>query len=250
MEAIETPPLIRIPNFIPWIPGPFIPDHVVMTWIVMAFLIVVSYLATRRLTEVPGPIQNVLEQVIEAFTGILDSIIGHEGRRYLALIGTAGLLIFFSNILILIPGLRSPTANLNTTASLAIAIFVSYHYFGVRKQGLLTYLKHFLGPVGEFPKFLLIAMGWILVPAFILVEVISHLARALSLSIRLFGNIFGEDTVFLFILFLTSIMWPIYALAPLISVLVIFTGLVQALIFVMLSTMYIAGAVETHHAEH
>ena len=67
MEAIETPPLIRIPNFIPWIPGPFIPDHVVMTWIVMAFLIVVSYLATRRLTEVPGPIQNVLDQVIEAF---------------------------------------------------------------------------------------------------------------------------------------------------------------------------------------
>jgi F-type H+-transporting ATPase subunit a len=86
------------------------------------------------------------------------------------------------------------------------------------------------------------------VPAFILVEVISHLARVLSLSIRLFGNIFGEDTVFLFILFLTSIMWPIYAMAPLISGLVIFTGLVQALIFVMLSTMYIAGA--AHHEEH
>jgi len=247
VEAIETPPLIRIPNFLPGIHGAFIPDHVVMTWIVMAFLIVVSYLATRRLTDVPGPIQNVLEQVLEAFTGMLDSIIGHEGRRYLPLIGTAGLLIFFSNILILIPGLRCPTANLNTTASFAFIMVVSYHYFGVRTQGPLTYLKHFLGPAGELPKFLLIAMGWILIPAFILVEIISHMARLVSLSFRLFGNIFGEDTVFLFILFLTSLMWPIYAMTPLISGLVIFTGLIQSLIFVMLSTMYIAGAVETHH---
>ncbi len=166
------------------------------------------------------------------------------------MIATAGLLIFFSNILILIPGLRCPTANLNTTAALAITIFVSYHYFGVREQGLLTYLKHFLGPVGHLPKFLLIGMGWILVPAFILVEVIGHLARILSLSFRLFGNIFGEDTVFLFILFLTSVMAPIYVMTPLISPLIIFTGLVQALIFVMLSTIYIAGAVETHHEEH
>jgi F-type H+-transporting ATPase subunit a len=247
VEAIETPPLIRIPNFLPWVHGAFIPDHIVMTWIVMAFLIVVSYLATRRLTDVPGPIQNVLEQVLEAFTGMLDGIIGHEGRRYLPLIGTAGLVIFFSNILILIPGLRCPTANLNTTASFAFIMVVSYHYFGVRTQGPLTYLKHFLGPAGELPKFLLIGMGWILIPAFILVEIISHMARLVSLSFRLFGNIFGEDTVFLFILFLTSLMWPIYAMTPFISLLVIFTGLIQSLIFVMLSTMYIAGAVETHH---
>ncbi|MFQ5882166.1 MAG: F0F1 ATP synthase subunit A [Candidatus Methylomirabilales bacterium] len=250
MEAIEAPPLIRIPNFLPGISGAFIPDHVVMTWIVMAFLIGVSYLATRRLTAVPGPIQNVLETVVEAFTEVLDSFIGPEGRRYLPLIGSAGLLIFFSNILILIPGLRCPTANLNTTAALALIIFVSYHYFGVRKQGLLTYLKHFLGPVGHLPKVLLIAMGWILVPAFILVEVIGHLARILSLSFRLFGNIFGEDTVFLFLLFLTTVMPPIYVMTPLISPLIIFTGLVQAVIFVMLSTIYIAGAVETHDEGH
>jgi F-type H+-transporting ATPase subunit a len=221
-----------------------------MTWIVMAFLIVVAYLATRRLSDIPGPVQNAMETVVEAFTGILDSIIGPEGRRYLPLIGSAGLLIFFSNILILFPGLRSPTANLNTTAAYAVIIFSSYHFFGVRQQGLLAYLKHFLGPVGQLPKFLLIGMGWILVPAFILVEVIGHLARILSLSFRLFGNIFGEDTVFLFILFLTTIMAPIYVMAPLISPLIIFTGLVQALIFVMLSTIYIAGAVGTHHEEH
>lgn len=250
MEAIEAPPLIKIPNFLPGIPGAFVPDHVVMTWIVMAFLIGVSYLATRRLADVPGPMQNVLELVLEAFNGILDSVIGPEGRRYLPLIGSAGLYIFLSNILILIPGLRCPTANLNTTAALALTIFASYHYFGVREQGLPTYLKHFLGPAGELPKFLLIAMGWILVPALILVEIISHLARVLSLSFRLFGNIFGEDTVFLFLLFLTSIMWPIYVMTPMVSPLIIFTGLIQALIFVMLSTMYIAGAVETHHEGH
>jgi len=250
MEAIHTPPLFMIPNFLPGIAGRFVPEHVFMTWIVMAFLIVVSYLATRRLSDVPGPLQNVMETVLEAFTGILDSIIGHEGRRYLPLIGSAGLLIFFSNILILIPGLRCPTANLNTTAALALTIFFSYHYFGIRKQGLLTYLKHFLGPVGHLPKFLLIGMGWILVPAFVLVEVIGHLARVLSLSFRLFGNIFGEDTVFLFILFLTGIMTPIFVMTPFISPLIIFTGLVQALIFVMLSTIYIAGAVETHDGEH
>ena len=123
MEAIHAPPLIMVPNFLPGIAGAFVPEHVFMTWIVMVFLIVVSYLATRRLTDVPGPIQNVMETVLEAFTGILDSIIGHEGRRYLPLIGSAGLLIFFSNILILIPGLRCPTANLNTTAACALVVF-------------------------------------------------------------------------------------------------------------------------------
>lgn len=250
MEAIHTPPLFMIPNFLPGIAGRFVPEHVFMTWIVMAFLIVVSYLATRRLSDVPGPLQNVMEVIIDAFTGLLDGIIGHQGRRYLPLLGSAGLFIFLSNILILIPGLRCPTANLNTTAALALTVFFSYHYFGVREHGLLTYLKHFLGPIGQLPKFLLIGMGFILVPVLILVEVIGHLARIVSLSIRLFGNIFGEDTVFLSVLFLTSLMAPFFVMAPMITPLVIFTGLIQALIFVMLSTMYIAGAIEAHEEGH
>lgn len=246
VEAIEHSAIFMIPNFFaPWIPGSFVPDHVAMAWVVIALLTALSVLCTRRLQSVPGPLQNVLEVTVEAFHGLIDSIIGHHGRRYLPLLGGVGLFILTANLLGLVPGFKSPTANINTTAALALTVFVAYHYFGVREQGGLTYAKHFLGPVGALPKGLLIVMGPVMIPVFIMVEVIGHCARVLSLSIRLFGNIFGEDAVILFLFFLSPLIAPL----PMMG-LAIFTSVVQTLVFVMLSTIYIAGAVEHGHEEH
>lgn len=233
MEKFEHPAILMIPNFIPWLKGAFIPDHIAMAWLVMIVLGVVSFLATRRLNSVPGPLQNLLEVAVEAFQDFLEGIIGPRGRRYLSLIGTLSLFILFSNLLGLIPGLKSPTANLNTTLALAIIAFFSYHYFGIREQGLLRYLKHFAGPV------------WWLAPLMLIVEPISHLSRVISLAIRLFGNIFGEDTVILILAFLIPVVVPLPMM-----MLAIFTSAVQTLVFVMLTTVYISLAVEAEHEEH
>ena len=245
MEAIEHPALFMIPNFIPGLPGRFVPDHVTMAWLVVLILGVLAYLVFRRMSEVPGPLQNVMEATIEMFYGVLDGIIGRHGRRYLPLIGALGLFILFSNLLGLIPGMKSPTANINTTAALAAVTFFAYHIIGVREVGAITYFKHFLGPVGELPKPLLILMGPIMIPVFFLVEVIGHLSRPVSLTIRLFGNIFGEDMVILILFFLVPVIVPLPMMA-----LAIFTSVVQTVVWVLLSTIYIAGAVEgAHHEE-
>lgn len=246
MEVIEHPALFMIPNFIPGLPGRFVPDHVTMAWLVIVTLGLVGYLTTRNLQGVPGPLQNVMEAAIEICYGLLESVIGHHGRRYLPLIGSLGFFILFSNLLGLVPGMKSPTANINTTAGLAAVTFFAYHYIGVREVGALTYFKHFFGPVGELPKPLLIVMGPIMIPVFFLVEVIGHISRPVSLSIRLFGNIFGEDAVVLFLFFLFPLVVPLPMMA-----MAIFTSVVQTLVWVMLATIYIAGAVEAaHHEAH
>ena len=138
MDLIEHPPIFRIPS---------IPDQVLYMWIVMGILLVVAVVATRRLQMVPRGSQNFMEVVLEQFVNELDETIGHGGRRYLPLIATLGLFILTSNLMGLVPGLIAPTANLNTTAACALIVFFTYHWIGVRKQGLVPYLKHFAGPV-------------------------------------------------------------------------------------------------------
>ncbi|HEX5529811.1 MAG TPA: F0F1 ATP synthase subunit A, partial [Methylomirabilota bacterium] len=166
MEMIEHPPILHIPA---------IPDHVLYTWFVMAILVVVSLVATRRVSLVPTGSQNFMEMVLDQFVKELDETIGHEGRRYLPLIATLGLFILTSNLMGLVPGLVAPTANLNTTAACALIVFITYHVIGVRKQGFIPYLKHFAGPVPLALK-----------PLMFVIEIISHCARPLSLSLRLF----------------------------------------------------------------
>ena len=143
MELIEHPPILHIAA---------IPDHILYTWIAMAILVVVAFVATRRVQLVPTGSQNFMEIVLEQFVKELDETIGHGGRRYLPLIATLGLFILVSNLMGLVPGLVAPTANLNTTAACALIVFVTYHVIGVRKQGFIPYLKHFAGPVPDRPE--------------------------------------------------------------------------------------------------
>jgi len=199
------------------------------TWFVMAMLVLFSFLATRRMNILPGRFQNVMEVIIGGFDSLLADTMGHEGRKFFPLIATLGLYILTSNLLGMIPGFESPTANLNTTVSMAVVVFVMTHIVGVKVHGV-KYFKHFLGPV------------WWLTPIMIPIEIISHLARPLSLSVRLFGNIMGEDKVLAVVLLLVPLLVPL----P-VFVLMIFTSCIQTFVFMLLAMMYIAGALEEAH---
>jgi len=236
---LQHAPVVQLPNFLHFlgVPGAWMPAHVTFTWLVMAILVVMGMLGTRALRPVPGPLQNFVEVVIEAFYGLLDQMIGKQGRQFLPLIGTAGLFILTSNLLGNIPGFQPPTANWNTTVALAVTVFLSYNYFGIRKHGLLNYLKHFCGPI------------WWLAPLMFPIEFIGHLARPVSLSIRLFGNIFGEESVIVILLSLSWLVMPYFIWLGVMLPLSLFTAVVQTFVFIMLSMVYIAGAVEEGHGE-
>ncbi len=207
----------------------YIPEQVTYTLFVFVILVLLSVLATRRLAVYPGQTQNVMEVIIGGFDGLLNEIMGDNGRKFFPLVATIGLFILFSNLLGIIPGFESPTSNINTNAAMAIIVFLSTHVVGLKEHGL-KYFKQFLGPV------------WWLIPLMLPIEVISHISRPFSLTFRLFGNIKGEDIVLLVVLFLVPWFVPL----P-VFILMIFTSLVQTLVFMLLTMMYIAGAMEEGH---
>jgi F-type H+-transporting ATPase subunit a len=210
--------------------GDPLPAHVIMAMIATLALVVFFRLTVRNLSLFPARMQTLLESVYLFFRGIADEMIGREGRRFIPVLGTLGLFIAVSNLLGLLPEMASPTANLNAPAGCAIFIFLYYHSQGIRKHGFLGYLRTFTGPAWW--------LGWLFAP----IEIISHFSRPLSLTVRLFCNIFGEDLV---IVILVSLI-PFVAPLPM-MVMAIFTSLLQAYIFVMLSSVYLAGAIASEH---
>jgi F-type H+-transporting ATPase subunit a len=209
--------------------NPYFPPHVTYTWFIILVLALLSFLATRRLSMFPGRLQHVFEVVINGIRNLMIDSMGPDGLRFFPLIATIAIFILTANLLGLIPGFSSPTANLNTTVSMAVVVFCMTHIVGVRIHGL-GYIKQFLGPV------------WWMAPIMMPIEIISHLARPLSLSVRLFGNIMGEDLVLIIILFLVPFLVPL----PVVM-LMIFTSAIQTLVFVMLSMIDIKLAMEGAH---
>jgi F-type H+-transporting ATPase subunit a len=209
-----------------------VPDYLVMCLCVALFLVVVLGLASRRLSSLPSKRQTFLELIIQTFEGQLVDIIGKEGRKYLPMIGTIGLFIFSANMIGLVPGFMSPTSKLNVTAGCALSVFVYYHWQGMKAQGVLRYLKHFTGPIPA------------LAPLLLPIEVISHFSRPVSLSLRLFGNIFAEELLIVIIASIVPFVLPL----PFMAV-AIFTSVIQAFVFVLLACIYLAGAV-AHEEEH
>ncbi|MBL7211052.1 MAG: F0F1 ATP synthase subunit A [Desulfobacteraceae bacterium] len=204
--------------------------HVVHSWLVALAIVIGALFLARSIKIVPGKRQNVLEAIVGGLEDFMVEITGPEGRFFFPFIATVFLYILICNLIGLIPGLYSPTANLNTTLALAICTFLYTHIIGIKFHGP-KYIKHFLGPV------------WWLAPLMFPIEVIGHLARIMSLSIRLFGNIFGKETV-LGILFMLAGMY----LAPLpILFLGILVSVIQALVFMLLSIIYFVGAMEEAH---
>jgi F-type H+-transporting ATPase subunit a len=212
-----------------------IPDYLVMTVVVVLFLVVLAAIVRSQLrVENPGRLQIVMEDIVGFVVGLLKENIGPTGPKYLALIGTLFLFILTANLLGKVPGFMSPTASINVTLGCALTGWVYYHFEAIRAVGLVEYFKHFLLPAG--------APWWVAI-IYLPVEIISHLSRIMSLSIRLFGNIFGEELVVLILASLVPFLVPL----P-IMVLGMITGTLQAFIFALLTIIYLAAFVHADHA--
>jgi F-type H+-transporting ATPase subunit a len=222
-------------------------ENVFFSVLIAIMLGVVSYLASRKPQLLPGGLQNFLEMVVEGLSNFICGILGKQGREYLPFLGTLFIYILCMNLFGLIPGMKSPSSSINTTAALAITVFVYVQYTGIRRLGILGYLDHFAGQPRD-------PIGIALVPLMFPLHVISELAKPLSLSLRLFGNILGEDVLiavfvglgvtivaFMHLPFGIPLQFPFIFLAML-------TSVVQALVFAALSTIYFLMMLP--HEEH
>ena len=199
---------------------------IVTTWVLMLVMTVGSWLITRKLvTEVHiSRWQGFLEIVVTTIQKQIKEVGLHHPERYLGFLGTLFLFIAVSNLCAIIPGYEAPTGSLSTTSALAISVFVAVPFFGIEEQGLGGYLKSYLKPT------------WIMLPF----NIISELSRTFALAIRLFGNIMSGTMIVGILLTITPLIFPIFM-----NLLGLLTGMVQAYIFSILATVYIAAATRT-----
>ncbi|WP_456396895.1 F0F1 ATP synthase subunit A [Desulfurobacterium sp.] len=204
------------------------------TWITMAFVIIISYLVAKNLKKYPGKIQYLFEAFVGFVVGVLSDALGEEeGLKFLPLVGGFAFFILFTNLVGLIPGAHQPTSNLNTTVALAIIAFVAYNIVAVKKQGLINYIKHLMGPMKA------------LAPLMFPIEVISHISRILSLSLRLFGNMYGDEMIVWVLLKMVPLLVPVFGLA-----IVFGNSFLQTYIFCMLTVVYLSLAIHSEEEEH
>ncbi len=191
-------------------------------------VILIARMATSSLQLVPKGTQNVMESYLLGVISMGQDVMGKKlATKYLPLVATIGLIVFVSNMMGIIPGFESPTGNINFTLALALIVFIYYNYEGIKENGVVKYFAHFMGP-----------SIW-LAPLMFPIEIMSHFSRIISLSFRLFGNIKGDDLFLAVILMLAPFVFP---LAP--FAILVFFGLLQSFIFMILTYVYLAGAVQ------
>ncbi|HLJ90121.1 MAG TPA: F0F1 ATP synthase subunit A [Candidatus Angelobacter sp.] len=211
-------------------PAAPINNIVAMELLVTVLLIAFFFLVRMRLSpDNPGALQHIAEMAEEFISGQAHEIIGHDYRPHVAYLMTVGFFILFCNLLGLVPGFESPTASPAVPLGCAITTFVYYNFYGIRRHGA-HYIKQFMGPV----------LG--LSPVMFAIEVISHLARILSLTVRLYANMFAGDMVTIAFFSLVPILVPVAFLG-----LHLFVSLVQTFIFVVLTMVYVGLAVSEEH---
>jgi F-type H+-transporting ATPase subunit a len=195
---------------------------VVTTWLIMAVLALVCRSVTRRLTMQPDGRQAVLEGIVTGITGQIEDVIGKDARPFLPLVGTLFIFLAVANLSGVLPGVEAPTSKIETPAALALIVFFSVHYFGVRSRGWRGYLASFAEP-----KLIMLPLN-----------ILSEITRTFSLMVRLFGNVMSGEFVIGLVVALAGLFVPI----PL-MVLEILVGIVQAYIFTVLATVFIGAAV-------
>lgn len=205
-------------------------DWMVCEILVFLFVIVLfAYLRARLSVDRPGKLQHTMEVLYDFFHASSEEVVGHDGPRYLYFFGTIFIFILFLNLIGLIPGFDSPTMYPMVPLGFAVCTFLFYHFTGVRANGV-GYIKQFLGP------FLVMA------PLMLPIEVISHFARPLSLTIRLYANMFAGEQVYLTFITLTKVIVPVIFIG-----LHTFVAFLQAYIFMLLAMVYVGGAVSHEH---
>ena len=201
-----------------------ITETVITTWALIAGLAIGCGLATRRLAVIPSGLQAMVETLVEGIAEQLRAVIGRDPWQFMPLIGTLFIFLVTANLAGLLPGVHAPTASIETPAALAMVVFFSVHFYGVRLNGLTAYLKGYLKPN----------------PIMLPLNVLSEFTRSFSLMMRLFGNIMSGELVLAIVVALAGLFVPIPFM--LFEILV---GLVQAYIFSVLAAVYIGGAVGT-----
>lgn len=212
-----------------------IPHNVTHAFLASIILIIVALVIRSSIRLVPKGVQNFVEVVTEAMLKLVEENIGHHwGKTLFPLICTIFMFILLCNLMGLIPGFTAATANINTNAAMAVPVFLATHYYGIRVNGI-KYVNHFLGPIRSIAALPLMILMFI-------VEFIGHIARPLTLTVRLFGNMTAKHYLLLVLALLVPQVIPtaILALGLLVSV-------IQAFVFALLSTLYLAGAVEEAH---
>jgi len=209
--------------------------HVLTTAFVCLLLLTFSLIAHKKLKNTEKSIvpekklsfANIFEFAVEQLLGLMHGIMGNRADRYFPLIAALFLYLFVSNLMGVIPGLTPPTENVNTNLACSLVVFLYYNYVGIKEQGAKHYFQHLLGPV-----------AW-LAPLMLIVEVISHVVRPISLCVRLFGNITGDHLVLGIFSDLVPLVVPVIFMA-----LAIFVSFIQAFVFSLLSVIYISLASE------
>jgi len=244
IQRVIMPPIYKVFGATWHEPAPgelIIPEHVI--WAVVLFIIAVALvllLRGRMSVDRPSKGQQLLEVTVEQIRGLLDQVIGPYGRRYVPVIGSFALFILIGNLMAQIPGLGAPTESINVTGALGITSFLYYIGSGFRQQGF-KYLKHFTGGLSGA---MLFAMGWLI----FIVEILSNSVRPVTLSLRLFVNMYADQQIGNSFLSLIAPLVPIFTI-----VLGVFVAFVQTFIFIMLSMVYLSETVphEDHgHADH
>ena len=198
---------------------------VATTWGIMAALGIAAWLVTRRLSLEPGPVQTVAEGIVSSIEDAIRSAAPEHVQQLLPFIGSLWIFLALANLSGLIPGLDSPTRDLSATSALAILVFLSVHWFGIRAQGFKNYLRHYLSPS----------------PILLPFHLISEVTRTIALAVRLFGNMMSLEMAAMLVLMVAGFLAPV----PLLMLHVI-EALVQAYIFGMLALIYVAGGIQAH----
>lgn len=243
--AVDVPELpnaisLLYKNFhdVPWIKFLHSFDTLFFSFLVSIFLSVLFYYGSRRKDLIPRPFQNCLELFVEKFRQFVIEILGAEGEKYVPFLGTLFIYILTMNWLVLIPLMKPPSSNFNITVALALCVFVLVQYLNIRNYGMLGFLYHLAGSPKD-------TLGWMMVPIMLPIEILTQFTRPLTLSLRLFGNVLGEDILIAaFALFGVAMVahWG-YPIGVPIQIpfmfLALLTGLMQAMVFTLLSTIYI-----------
>lgn len=230
LGGVITPLLMKV-GLSPADPAHPIPNYVAMEVLVILLILIGAFALRRRLSvDNPGKFQQTMEVVVEFVRSMTEEIIGHDGRRYVAMIGTLGIFVALCNLLGLVPTLQTPTAKIQATLGCAVAAFLYYNFQGFRQHGVVGYLKHLCGPM--------LAIAIIMFP----IEVVGNVGRLLSLSVRLYANMMVGDLLEQVFGGLIPIAVP-----SIFDALHIFVSVLQAYIFMLLPAVYISMAVADEH---
>lgn len=223
-------------------------ESIVFSILIAVLIVLLFYFGTRKKQLIPTGLQNFLEMIVEGFRHIILGIIGPKGEVYVPFLGILFIYLLSMNLFGLVPLMKSPTSNLNVTAAHAIVVFVLVQYLNIRNMGFFGFLYHLAGS----PKGL---GGWLMAPLMFPIELITQLSRPLTLAFRLFGNIFGEDILISYLALAGVLLFPFlspigFPLQTPFLFLGLLTGMMQALVFTLLTTVYILLSIPDENGNH